>query len=205
MKHSCILRFKALQQEVETIASVVIEVQVEAERCKFWSGIVKPLDIVVQGIAALRSKDKLLAHWSWTWTDGKRGRSQPSEALMLHGYIRIPDSEVHQVLAASGPNGFSLWAKSPDKTNDARFSHIAITAQSEDEVAALAQSTPHALGYVHQNGKWLIRCKREFYPEVRQQILPQGIVLETKAITDRDLLFVLQAPVATLFMQDWGH
>ena len=190
--------FQGPTTEVETIASVVIEVQIEAARCKFWSGIVKPLDIIVQGLPSLRSRDKLLAHWSWRWTDGKRGKSQPSEAVMLHGYVRIPDAEVNTLLAASGPNGISLWAKSPDKSNDPRFSHIAITAQSEDEVAALAQSTPNALGYVFQNGKWLIRCKREFYPEVRRQIVPQGIVLEATAINDHDSLFVLQAPTAQL-------
>ena len=86
--------FQGPTTEVETIASVVVEVQIEAERCKFWSGPVKPLDIVVQGLPLLRSREKLLAHWSWRWTDGKRGKCQPGDALQPNGYVRIPDSDV---------------------------------------------------------------------------------------------------------------
>ena len=132
------------------------------------------------------------------FTDGKRHVVSPSVAVTLHGYIRIPEATLDEVLKASGPCGVPMWPKSPDRQNDPRCSHIPVGAQSFDEAAAVAQSTPHGVGFVHHNQKWLVRCHREHYPEVRQTLVPQGFVLETACIGTADKLFVLQAPNSDL-------
>ncbi len=154
----------------DTVPSTVLEILVEANRCDFWDSIAKPLDIVVQCVPILRARENLLSHWSWKFTDGKRHVVSPSVAVTLHGYIRIPEATLDEVLKASGPCGVSMWPKSPDRQNDPRCSHIPVGAQSFDEAAAVAQSTPHGVGFVHHNQKWLVRCHREHYPEVRHRV-----------------------------------
>ena len=183
---------------VDTVPSTVIEVLIEANRCSFWDAVAKPLDMLVQCIPTLRSRENLLSHWSWKFTDGKRHVVSPSNAVTLHGYIRIPEAILDVVLRASGPCGVSMWPKSPDRQNDPRFSHIPVGAQTFEEAAAIAQSTQHGVGFVHHNQKWLVRCRREHYPEVRQTLVPQGFVLETTCIGTSDKLFVLQAPNSDL-------
>ena len=183
---------------IDTVPSTVLEILVEASRCDYWDSVAKPLDIVAQCIPILRTRENLLSHWSWKWTDGRRHVVSPSVAITLHGYIRIPEAILDDVLRASGPCGVSMWPKSPDQQNDPRYSHIPVGAQSFVEAAAVAQSTPHGVGFVHHNQKWLVRCHREHYPEVRQTLVPQGFVLETACIGTTDKLFVLQAPNSDL-------
>ena len=183
---------------VDTVPSTVLEILIEANRCDYWDSVSKPLDIVVQCVPLLRSRENLLSHWSWKWTDGKRHVVSPSSAFSLHGYIRIPEAILDDVLKLSGPCGVSMWPKSADRQNDPRYSHIPVGAQTFDEAAAVAQSTPHGLGFVHHNQKWLVRCRREHYPEARQTLVPQGFVLETACIGTTDKLFVLQAPNSDL-------
>lgn len=190
--------FSGPSTAIDTVPSSVVEVLIEASHCKCWDPVAKPLDLLVQCVPVLRSRENLLSHWSWKWNNERRQPVAPTAAAVIHGYIRIPESILEGVLKASGPGGVYMWPKSHDRQNDPRFSHIPVGAQTFDEAAAIAQSTPHGIGFVHHNQKWLVRCRREHYPEVRQTLVPQGFVLENASIGAADKLFVLQAPNSDL-------
>ena len=188
--------FRGPAAEIETTPSTVIEVQVNSEICPYWKSISKPLDILVQGVPLLRDRDVLLSHWSWKWLDNKKV-VPPDQATRLHGYLRVPDHSLEKLLAISGPCGISM--KSDSKVLDPRYSHIGVEAKGPDEVCALAKATNHTLGFVQSaNGKWLVRCRREHYPETRAILIPSGLVLEDIPIGKYDTQYVLQACTADL-------
>ena len=190
--------FRGPAAEIETTPSTVIEVQVNSEICPYWKSISKPLDILVQGVPLLRDRDVLLSHWSWKWLDNKKV-VPPDQATRLHGYLRVPDHSLEKLLAISGPCGISMWPKSDSKVLDPRYSHIGVEAKGPDEVCAIAKATNHTLGFAQSaNGKWLVRCRREHYPETRAILIPSGLVLEDIPIGKYDTQYVLQACTADL-------
>lgn len=190
--------FRGPTAEIETTPSTVVEVQVNAELCPYWKAISKPLDILVQGVPMLRDKEVLLAHWSWKWLENRK-MVAPAVATHLHGYLRVPDKTLEKILAASGPCGISMWPKSNSKQLDPRFSHIGVEAKGPDEVSAITKATNHTIGFVQSpNNKWLVRCRREHYPQTRAILVPTGLVLEDIPIGQHDIQYVLQSCTADL-------
>ena len=176
--------FRGPSASIETVESTVLEVQVCSAFCPVWKPSSKPLDILAQCIPTLRDRDVLLSHWSLKWIKDRK-IAAPHVATHIHGYIRVPDSFLDRLLAQSGPQGISLWPKSSNKQLDAR---------GPDEASAVTKATNNAIGFVQGvNGKWLVRCKREHYPETRRTLIPDGLVLENTSVGEHDAQFVLQS------------
>ena len=75
----------------------------------------------------------------------------------LHGYVRVPDTSLDRLLAASGPCGISLWPKADNKQLDPRYSHINVEAKGPDEVSAITKATNNTLGFVQSpSNRWLV-------------------------------------------------
>ena len=185
--------FQGPSASVETVESTVLEVQVCSDYCPVWKSSSKPLDILAQCIPALRDRDVLISHWSWKWTK-ERKVAPPAMSTHIHGYIRVTDSSLDKLLSHSGPQGVSLWPKATNKQLDARYSHIVIDARGPDEASAVTKATNNAIGFVQGvNGKWLVRCKREHYPDTRRVLIPDGLILENASVGEHDAQFVLQS------------
>ena len=179
--------FRGPSASVETVESTVLEIQVCSDYCPVWKSSSKPLDILAQCIPALRDRDVLISHWSWKWIKDRKP-APPAVATHIHG-----------LLSSSGPQGVSMWPKATNKQLDARYSHIAIDARGPDEASAVTKATNNALGFVQGvNGKWLVRCKREHYPDTRRHLIPDGLILENAPVGEHDAQFVLQSCTSDL-------
>ena len=188
-------QFNGPSTEMITTPSCVLEILIEKDRCKHWCELFKPLDLLVSCLPMLRDTKKILSHWSWIWTDSSSKICPSNVACRLHGYIRVPDAEVLDILQQSGPNGLGVWPKTQDKKVDPRYAHIPLATAECDEVQALVQTLPKAIGFVCVGKKFRIRCLREDYAVLRQQLVPQGVNFDASAIQHDDLLFVLSSPV----------
>lgn len=179
---------------VEQIPSVVIEISIEKCRCNHWCDHFKPLDLVTQCLPLLRHPTKILSHWSWTWTNEKQKSCSVSQASRLHGYLRIPEEDVVAILGSSGPQGVSVFVKTPDKKLDPKYSHIPLATDDIDEVQTIVQTVPKALGFVFNGSKFKIRCLREDYANIRKVLVPQGFIFDSAPVMPDDKLMVLTSP-----------
>ena len=180
---------------VTTTPSCVLEVTIEKDRCKHWCELFKPLDLLVQCLPLLRDTKKILSHWSWIWTDSHNKICPVTASCRLHGYLRVPETEVREILQQSGPNGLTVWPKTAEKKVDPKFAHIPLSSTDPNEVQALVQTIPQSIGFVCVDKKYRIRCLREDYGTLRQQLVPQGVIFDASVIQQDDLLVVLSSPV----------
>ncbi len=188
--------FSGPSAHIESVPSVVIEVSVDKERCDHWCDSFKPLDLVTQCLPLLRDATKILSHWSWTWTNEKHKKCSVNQASRLHGYLRIPEAGITDVLQLSGPQGLSVLVKTPEKKLDSKYSHIPLATEDCDEVKSLVQTIPKSLGFVCMSGKFKIRCLREDYASIRTQLVPKGFIFDSAPVTPDDKLMVLTSPIS---------
>eukprot|EP00435_Cladocopium_sp_Y103_P057028 s96_g19.t1 len=172
-------------------ASTVVELRIVRAEVSAWRECSVPLHYLGVHISAVRGSN-LIATWSLkTWKDAR----QPSsfqEAQYWHGYVRISDEILDQVLARSGFAGIYVDAKDANKRHDERFAVIAVPNSSLQEIQKKASTQEKALGIVKLRDQYGIRCRREHAAVLRATLLPESAFVASDGITEGDTLWVLK-------------
>ena len=99
-----------------------------------------------------------------------------NQADHWHGYFRVADHLLPQVLVRSGADGIFLNPKTAQRKHDPRFTTIALPSKQLNEVAAKAEACAKALGVVKMGESFAIRCRREDAAGIRAHLLPESAV-----------------------------
>ena len=194
---ACLLQFGDVKIEfqlqlpmakVMQMESTVIEFGIHKKFVGNWQDTAAPLHYVGVHAPALRGNN-LLAVWSVkAWLNNKVVHH--SQADHWHGYFRIADSLLQQVLCRSGAVGIVMNPKTADRKHDPRFTMVSLPVKQLHEIAAKAEACPKAMGIVKIGDGFAIRCKREDAASVRAQLLPDSAYVETAAFTNDQTLYV---------------
>ena len=194
---ACLLQFGDVQidfqlqlpmAEVTQMESTVIEFGIHKKFVGNWQDTAVPLHYVGVHVPALRGNN-LLAVWSVkAWSNSKVVHH--NQADHWHGYFRIADSLLQQVLSRSGSVGIFMNPKTADRKHDPRFTMVNLPNKQLQEVALKADTCQKALGIVKIGDGFAIRCKREDAASVRAQLLPDSAYVETATFTSDQVLFV---------------
>ena len=194
---ACLLQFGDVQidfqlqlpmAEVTQMESTVIEFGIHKKFVGNWQDTAVPLHYVGVHVPALRGNN-LLVVWSVkAWSNSKVVHH--NQADHWHGYFRIADSLLQQVLSRSGSVGIFMNPKTADRKHDPRFTMVNLPNKQLQEVALKADTCQKALGIVKIGDGFAIRCKREDAASVRAQLLPDSAYVETATFTSDQVLFV---------------
>ena len=126
-----------------------------------------------------------------TWKSSR----QPSpfkEADYCHGFIRVPDDILDQVLCRSGYAGIYVSPKDGNRRHDDRFAVIAMPDYGLIEVQKKAAAQEKALGVVRLRDQFGIRCRREHSSLLRANLLPESAFVATAGIRADESMWVLK-------------
>eukprot|EP00438_Fugacium_kawagutii_P027738 Skav224791 [mRNA] locus=scaffold764:110792:113496:- [translate_table: standard] len=175
--------------EVEPLASTVVEFSLHRHLISNWSDTAVPLHYLGVHIPALRGSN-LLATWSVrAWAKGKVVHY--SQADHWHGYMRIADSLLHQVLSRSGAAGVFMNPRSADRRHDGRYVAIQVPNKTLSEVFTKAEACSDALGVTKMGEGFGIRCKRESAANLRMILSPEGAFVEQAVVDPDQTMFIL--------------
>eukprot|EP00438_Fugacium_kawagutii_P024310 Skav232887 [mRNA] locus=scaffold5953:11724:16241:+ [translate_table: standard] len=174
---------------VAQAASTVIEFTIEKKFVSQWSAVQIPLHYLGVHIPPLRGSN-LLAVWSVKPWAGSKLANHDS-ASHYHGFFRVNDNLLLQILARSGNSGIFLCPKTQQKKHDPRFVAIPMPGSLQDTLAK-AEECKQSLGVVKMGTSFAIRCRREDSAMVRQQTMPETAFVDMVPFGHNDKLFILK-------------
>eukprot|EP00438_Fugacium_kawagutii_P013592 Skav223053 [mRNA] locus=scaffold1069:338833:342747:- [translate_table: standard] len=175
---------------VDQPASTVIEFTVEKAFVAHWGSTQIPLHYLGVHIPPLRGNN-LLAVWSIKAYNNKQVCNH-ANASHWHGFFRVSDELLMQILPKSGNAGIFLCPKSASKRHDPRFVAIPLASGTLQEAIQKADGCDKALGVVRMGSSFAIRCKREDSACIRTQVMPETAFVEIAKIDKDDQLFILK-------------
>eukprot|EP00435_Cladocopium_sp_Y103_P054187 s604_g17.t1 len=177
--------------QVDSMASTVVELHIMRSEVSSWKECSVPLHYLGVHVSAVRGSS-LIATWSFkTWQE-PRTPSPFKEAQYWHGYIRVPDDILDQVLVRSGHAGIYLSPKDMSRRHDDRFAVIALPDCSLQDALKKAGSLERGLGVVKLRDQLGIRCRREHASALRAALLPESAFVADEGIGASDNVWILK-------------
>eukprot|EP00435_Cladocopium_sp_Y103_P052274 s505_g16.t1 len=188
-----IVTFKAAVpvSQVDGSASTVVELHIYRSEVSAWKECSVPLHYLGVHISAVRGSS-LIATWALkTWGDS-RSPAPFREAQYWHGYIRVHDETLDQVLSRSGHAGIYVSPKDPNRRHDDRFAVVALPDCSLQDALKKACNTEKALGVVRLRDQLGIRCRREFAASLRATLLPESAYVADEGVGHEETVWILK-------------
>ena len=177
--------------QVDTAASTVIELHILRKEVGAWKECNVPLHYLGVHISAVRGSS-LIATWSMkTWSEDRKPVPF-MEAAYWHGFIRVPDEILDQVLVRSGHAGIYVSPQDGSKRHDERFAAIAMPDLNLMEIQKKAAMHDKALGIVKLRDQFAIRCRREHSSCLRASLLPESAFVASEGVGADDTIWVLK-------------
>eukprot|EP00438_Fugacium_kawagutii_P015037 Skav225170 [mRNA] locus=scaffold1095:119822:124345:+ [translate_table: standard] len=183
-----VLKLPAVQ--VEQLESTVLEFSIQKEYVGSWADTAQPMNYLGVHVPPLRGSN-LLAAWSIKAFAGNKP-TQHGHATHWHGYLRVADSLLSQVLQRSGAAGIFLVPKTSDRRRDPRFVAFPVPGKSLAEVITRAESFSESLGVVRMGDAFGIRCRRDDSSNLRSQLSPESAYVEHATAASDEHLFILR-------------
>lgn len=176
--------------KVEQMQSTVVEFNIQRTFVGSWTDTSQPLNYIGIHVPALRGSN-LLAVWSIKSFAGSKPAPH-NQADHWHGYLRVADTLLSQVLQRSGSSGIFLVPKTDDRRRDPRYVAFQVPAKGLAEVMTRAESIPESLGVIRMGETFGIRCRREDASQLRSQLSPESAYVEHIAAGSDESTFVLR-------------
>ena len=177
--------------DVACAASTVVELHIYKSEVGSWKECSVPLHYLGVHISAVRGSS-LISTWSMKTWKSTRQPSPFKEADYWHGFIRVPDDILDQVLCRSGYAGIYVSPKDGNRRHDDRFAVIAMPDCGLTEVQKKAAAQEKALGVVRLRDQFGIRCRREHSSSLRAILLPESAFVDTAGIKADETMWVLK-------------
>eukprot|EP00435_Cladocopium_sp_Y103_P019250 s2144_g4.t1 len=177
--------------EVNCMASTVVEMHIFKSEVAVWKECSVPLHYLGVHISAVRGSS-LISTWAMKTWSLDRKPVPFREAAYWHGFLRVPDNILDQVLSRSGNAGIYVSPKDANKRHDERFTVVAIPDCSLNEAQKKAAMHDKTLGIVKLRDQYGIRCRRENAAHLRSVLLPESAFVATEGIDHDDTIWVLK-------------
>lgn len=176
--------------KVTQMESTVIAFNVIRKFVPQWDDAAQPLNYLGIQVPALRGNN-LLAAWSIRhYAKGKVATHGLADEV--HGYVRVADQLLPQVLVRSGMAGVFLVPKNESKKRDGRFVAFPMPGKSINEVLSRSEGIQEALGVVKMGEGFGIRCRREHAGQLRNQLSPESAYVEHAPVGTDETLYTLR-------------
>eukprot|EP00438_Fugacium_kawagutii_P031483 Skav235037 [mRNA] locus=scaffold287:159594:164108:+ [translate_table: standard] len=179
------------QMEVGRTAATVVELHIMKNEVVAWKECGVPLHYLGVHVSACRG-NSLVSTWSLRTFSSDRKPTPFRDASYWHGFIKVEDAILDQVLARSGWAGIYLTPRNAEKRLDERYTAITIPDVSLADIQKKAASSDHALGIVRIKDQLAIRCRREHATTLRATLLPESAYVATRDFDQQDTMWLLK-------------
>eukprot|EP00435_Cladocopium_sp_Y103_P051423 s1804_g16.t1 len=165
--------------DLQEVPTATLEVFIMRELVTQWQDVQNPLNYLGLQLPEIR-KGQVISSWNFRTYDADRQKCKHDLGVYAHGFVRIPEEQLHATLIRSGQAGVFVQVKGPNKKPDPRYGVIAMHSHTLEDVLKLAKTLKNVLGVVQlgQNGVYALRARREHVQEIRRNALPQGISMQ---------------------------
>ena len=177
--------------EVNCMASTVVEMHIFKAEVATWKECSVPLHYLGVHISAVRGSS-LISTWAMKTWSLDRKPVPFRDAAYWHGFLRVPDNILDQVLSRSGNAGIYVSPKDANKRHDERFTVVAIPDCSLNEALKKAATHDKTLGIVKLRDQYGIRCRRENAAHLRAMLLPESAFVASEGVDQDDTIWVLK-------------
>eukprot|EP00438_Fugacium_kawagutii_P011062 Skav221289 [mRNA] locus=scaffold2775:254644:259185:- [translate_table: standard] len=177
--------------EVGQTASTTLELTILKSEVMSWKECGVPLHYLGVQISALRGSS-LISAWALRTFSADRKPVPMKEAVSWHGYVKVEDAILDQVLARSGWAGIYVTPRTPDRKLDDRYTAIVVPGCTLNDMQKKAGSLEKALGIVRIKDQLAIRCRREHAQAIRATLLPESAFVASNAFDSQDTLWLLK-------------
>lgn len=177
--------------EVGRTAATTLEINILKAEVVSWKECGVPLHYIGVQISALRGSS-LISAWAMKSFSADRKPVPYKEAVAWHGYIKVEDAILEQVLSRSGWAGIYVTPRTPEKKLDDRYAVIVVPGCGLSEMQKKASNLERALGIVRIKDQLGIRCRRERATAIRSILLPESAFVATNAFDTHDSLWLLK-------------
>ena len=177
--------------KVAETATTVLEIHIYRSEVAQWKECAVPLHYLGVHCSAVRGNN-LLATWAMKTFSHERKPVPFQNADYWHGFVRVQDNLLEQILVRSGFSGIYISPKSAEKRHDDRFTVVTLPNGSLAEVQKRATACDKALGIVKVRDQLAIRCKREHAASMRATLVPEAAFVATDAVHHDEQLWVIK-------------
>ena len=109
--------------------------------------------------------------WATGWY--KAGKKvEMSKAQYYHGFLKVLDEKLPELLRLSGRSGFFCTARDADRNPDGRYKVVFLGGLTLDEAQAKLREVSHHFGLVRSKKGYGVRVAEMEYANTKQQLLP---------------------------------
>ena len=109
--------------------------------------------------------------WATGWYRAGK-KVEMSKAQYYHGFLKVVDERLPELLRLSGRNGFFCTARDVDRNPDGRYKVVFLGGLTLEEAQAKLREVSHHFGLVRSKKGYGVRVAEMEYANTKQQLLP---------------------------------
>ena len=199
------IEYKAAIPDVKIKAtpSTVIEFTIVKALTKNWKDCAVPLHYIGIHVPPLRGTN-LLGVWAVKSYNDCRENVDFEKAIKWHGFMKVLDTLLPQILGRSGHAGIFMVPKGEDRKPDQRYGIVVLPNCSLAETLNKASEVSQSLGVCKVGGHYAVRSLREHVSILRSHLLPETACVEAGNFDDSDILFIIKGTPNNITGKDLG-
>lgn len=186
---------------IPEIKTVVVEFHIEREMTSEWANTQNTLQFVGKHFPELRNGGTL-SSWAIRPFDKNRKPAMHKHAVSIHGFLRVSDDKLKQVLSRSGTEGVFLTPKTESKQLDPRFAAVLLPGASFEEARSKALHYKHSVGIVMIKKQFAIRVAKEALLDARAALSPESIFIPSGVNANTNARLWIMSQVKASFAHD---
>ena len=186
---------------IPEIKTVVLEFHIEREYTSDWSATQNTLQFIGKHFQDLRNGGTL-SSWAIRPFDKNRKQVQHQQASSIHGFLRVSDDKLKQVLGKSGTEGIFVTPKTDEKQLDPRYAAVVLPGASFEDAKSKALHYKPSLGIVMIKKQFAVRVAKESLHDPRLALSPEAIFIPSGHNVNSNARLWIMTQVKASFAHD---
>ena len=186
---------------IPEIKTVVIEFHIQREHTSDWAATQNTLQFIGKHFPELRNGGTL-SSWAIRPFDKNRKQVAHQQANTIHGFLRVSEEKLKQVLARSGTEGVFLTPKTDDKQLDPRFAAVLLPGASYEDAKCKALHYKPSIGIVMIKKQFAVRVAKESLHDARAALSPESIFIPSGHSVNTNARLWIMTQVKSSFAHD---
>ena len=186
---------------IPEIKSVVIDFHIERDLTTDWTLTQNTLQFIGKHFPELRNGGTL-SSWAIRPFDKNRKQVAHQQASSIHGFLRVSEDKLKQVLARSGTEGVFLTPKTETKQLDPRFAAVLLPGASFEDAKCKALHYKPSIGIVMIKKQFAVRVAKELLQEARAALSPESIFIPSGHSANTNARLWIMSQVKSSFAHD---
>ena len=186
---------------IPEIQTVVIEFHIEKEYTSDWGATQNTLQFIGKHFPELRNGGTL-SSWAIRPFDKNRKQVMHHQAISIHGFLRVSEEKLKQVLVRSGTEGVFLTPKTDSKQLDPRYAAVLLPGATFEEAKSKALHFKPSIGIVMIKKQFAVRVAKETLHEARTALAPESIFIPSGHSVNSNARLWIMTQVKASFAHD---